>query len=188
MMLILWTVKFSVLKLFVKSENNLEIRFSHSTSIFKSAWQLLSYYSQYSHIGSKVKLPNIFSALFCQENIIHTFNEGCGWILVPAFTLESESVSCSVVSDSLRPHGLYPARLLCPWDSPNKNTGVCCHSVLQGIFPTQGSNLGLLHCRQILYRLSHQGSPRGLSKGIKFKTSETLQMTINLAELQPSHQ
>ena len=43
-------------------------------------------------------------------------------------------------------------------DSPGKNTGVGCHSLLQGIFPTQGSNLGLLHCRQILYHLSHQGN------------------------------
>ena len=44
-------------------------------------------------------------------------------------------------------------------DSPGKNTGVSCHALLQGIFPTQGSNPGLPHCRQILYRLSHQGSP-----------------------------
>ena len=50
---------------------------------------------------------------------------------------------------------MYPARLLCPWDSPGKNTGVGCHSLLQGIFPTQGSNQGLLYCKQILYRLSH---------------------------------
>ena len=48
---------------------------------------------------------------------------------------------------------------LCPLDSPGKNTGVGCHSLLQGIFPTQGSNLGLLHCGRILYQLSHQGSP-----------------------------
>ena len=45
-------------------------------------------------------------------------------------------------------------------DSPGKNPGVGCHALLQGIFPTQGSKLGLLHYRQILYRLSHQGSPR----------------------------
>ena len=45
-------------------------------------------------------------------------------------------------------------------DSPGKNTGVGCRALLQGIFPTQGSNPGLLHCRQILYHLSHQGSPR----------------------------
>ena len=43
--------------------------------------------------------------------------------------------------------------------SPGKNTGVSCHALLQGIFLTQGSNLGLLHCRQILYCLSHQRSP-----------------------------
>ena len=55
-------------------------------------------------------------------------------------------------------HGLWPARLLCPWDSPGKNTGVGCQFLPQGIFPTQGSNLGLLHCRQILYRLSHHVS------------------------------
>ena len=50
--------------------------------------------------------------------------------------------------------------LLCPWNSPGKNTGVGSHSLLQRIFLTQGSNLGLLYCRQILYSLSHQGSPR----------------------------
>ena len=44
-----------------------------------------------------------------------------------------------------------------PWNSPDKNTGVDSHSLLLGIFPTQGSNLGLLHCRQILYYLSRQG-------------------------------
>ena len=53
------------------------------------------------------------------------------------------------MSDFLQPHGLYS-----PWNSPE-----CC-SILQGIFPTQGSNPGLLHCRQILYQLSHQGTPR----------------------------
>ena len=45
-------------------------------------------------------------------------------------------------------------RLLCPWDFPGKNTGVGCHALLQGIFPTQGSNPCLLHCRQVLYQLS----------------------------------
>ena len=44
-------------------------------------------------------------------------------------------------------------------DFPGKSTGVGCHSLLQGIFPTQGSNPGLLHCRRMLYHLSHQGSP-----------------------------
>ena len=51
----------------------------------------------------------------------------------------------------LLPDGLEPVRLLCPRDSPGNNTGVGCHFLLQGIFPTKESNLGLLHCRQILY-------------------------------------
>ena len=49
------------------------------------------------------------------------------------------------MSDSARPRGLQPARLLCPWDSPGKNTGVGCHALLQGIFLTQGSNPHLLY-------------------------------------------
>ena len=49
---------------------------------------------------------------------------------------------------------------VCLWDSPGKNNGVGCHALLQGIFPTQGSNTGLPHYRQILYHLSHQGSPK----------------------------
>ena len=65
-------------------------------------------------------------------------------------------LSCSVMSDSLQP--MEPARLLCPWNSPGKNTGVGYRSLLWGIFLTQGLNPGFLHCRHILYRLSHQGS------------------------------
>ena len=53
---------------------------------------------------------------------------------------ESGNVSRSVLSESLQPHGLQPARLLCPGDSPGKNTGVGCHFLLQGIFPTQRLN------------------------------------------------
>ena len=66
-----------------------------------------------------------------------------------------ESESRSVVSDSLWPHGLYS-----PWNSPGQNTGVGSLSLLQGIFPTQGSNPGFPHCGWILYQLSHKGSPR----------------------------
>ena len=69
---------------------------------------------------------------------------------------EGEDASHSVVSDSLRPHGLWPTRLLCPWNSPGQNTGVGSCSHLQGIFMTQGLNQGLPHCRQILYHLSYQ--------------------------------
>ena len=60
------------------------------------------------------------------------------------------SVSYSVASDSLPPMDCKPTRLLCPWDSPGKNSGVSCHSLPQGIFLTQGLSLHLLHCRQIL--------------------------------------
>ena len=74
-------------------------------------------------------------------------------------TYKSESVTRSVVSNSLWPHGLLPHRLLWPWDSSGKNTGVGRHSLLQGIFWTQGSNPGLPHCRQILYSLRHRGAP-----------------------------
>ena len=89
----------------------------------------------------------------------------------------SGSVSHSVVSfsslrPSLGPHGLQPSRLLCLWDSPGKNTGVDCHSLLQRIFPTQRQNLGLLHCRQILYRLSYReylygGRQGGINQGFR---------------------
>ena len=70
---------------------------------------------------------------------------------------ESESESFSVLSDSLWPHELYS-----PWDSPGQNTGMGSFSLLQGIFPTQGLNPGLPHCRQILYQLSYQGRPVSL--------------------------
>ena len=69
--------------------------------------------------------------------------------------------SHSIVSSSLRLHRLQPARLLCPWNSSGKNSGVCCHFLLQGTFPTQESNQGLPHSGQILYRLSHLGSLYG---------------------------
>ena len=60
-------------------------------------------------------------------------------------------LSRSVVSDYLQLRGLYPARFLCPWDFPGKNTGVGFHFLLQGIFLTQGSNPSLLHCMLFLY-------------------------------------
>ena len=67
----------------------------------------------------------------------------------------SESEGRSIVSDSLRPHGIYS-----PWNSPGQNTGVGSLSLLQGIFLIQGLNPGFLHCRRILYQLSHKGSPK----------------------------
>ena len=75
---------------------------------------------------------------------------------IELFTLRDsdETESHSVVSNSLWPHGLYS-----PWNSPGQNTGVGRLLLLQGIFPTQGLNPGLLHCRWILYQVRHKGSP-----------------------------
>ena len=75
------------------------------------------------------------------------------------------------MSDFLRPRGLYPTRLLCPWDSPGKNTGVGYHFLLQGIFLTQGWNPGLLHCRHVLYSLKHGGTLRASSSDGKESAS-----------------
>ena len=74
-------------------------------------------------------------------------------LCIPVNLVKCES--CSVVSNSLQSHGLYS-----PWNSPGQNTGVGRLFLLQGIFPTQGSNPGLPQYRQILYQPSHQGSPR----------------------------
>ena len=68
-------------------------------------------------------------------------------------------VAACGISLQPQPHGLQPTRLLCPQDFPGKSSGVGCHFLLQGIFPTQGSNPGLLHCRETLYCLSYQGIP-----------------------------
>ena len=66
-----------------------------------------------------------------------------------------EKVRVAQSCPTLQPHVLYS-----PWNSPGQNTGVGSLSLLQGIFPTQGSNPGLPHCRQILYQLNHKGSLR----------------------------
>ena len=84
------------------------------------------------------------------------------YALITSYSEQSEKKKLQVLvilPDSLRPHGLLPARLPYPLNSPSKNTGVSSYSLLQGIFLTQGLNLGLLHCRQILSSLSYQGSP-----------------------------
>ena len=67
------------------------------------------------------------------------------------------SVSLSVTSTLCDSMDCSPPGSSCLWDSPGRNTGVGCYSLLQGICPIQGSKLGLLHCRQSLYCLSHQG-------------------------------
>ena len=90
------------------------------------------------------------------------------------------SESRLVVPDSLQTHGLQPARLLCPWNFSGQNTGVGSHSLLQRIFPSQGSNPGLPHCRQILYSLSHQGSPRILDWVANCNLLSSLQAPLSM--------
>ena len=86
-----------------------------------------------------------------QEVQIHyKINNSLGCNMQPGNYSDS-SESRSVVSDSLQPHRLYS-----PWNSPGQNTGVGSLSLLQGIFPTQGSNPGLPQCRRILCQLSHR--------------------------------
>ena len=102
-----------------------------------------------------IALQNV--AVFCHINTKH-FNIRI-LELSQHWKCYGERLSCSVVFISLRPRGLYPARLLCPWNFPGENTRVGSHSLLQGIFPTQGSSPGLPHCRWILYQLNHKGSP-----------------------------
>ena len=82
-----------------------------------------------------------------------------------------ESESRSVISNSLQPHGLYS-----PWKSPGQNTGVGSLPLLQGIFPTQGSNPSLPHCRQILCQLSHNGSP-GMLKWVAYSLLQRIFQT-----------
>ena len=86
-----------------------------------------------------------YSTWVCCSHLIHVFS-----------LLTRESESGSVMANSLWPHEF---RCLCLWNSLGKHTEVGCHTLLQGIFPNQRLNLGVLHCRQILCHLSHLGSP-----------------------------
>ena len=104
---------------------------------------------QWPRHGNQSRCPSTNEWINCSTCIL--WNE---WV----------SESCSVGSDSLWPHGLYS-----PWNSPGQNTGVGSRSLLQGIFPTQGSNPGLLHCRLNHYQLSHQGSPNSAIKRKEFE-------------------
>ena len=104
-----------------------------------------------------------FCVLFLLTTNYLTFSLNQSYLYSPK---KKKKRSRSGVSDSLQLHGLYPTTLLHPWDFPGRSIGVGCHFLLQRIFPTQGSNLGLPHCRQTLYRLSHQGSLIFSKKGI----------------------
>ena len=108
---------------------------------WKGSWPV--HYQQQAQCKDRTRASNAQRWL---PDPITVFSQGLG--------IEFE-VKIVVMSDSLWPHGLYST-----WNSPGQNTGVGSHSLLQRIFPTQGSNPGLPHWRRILYQLSHKGSPR----------------------------
>ena len=99
-------------------------------------------WSRHRHLPLSSSTPQVWRAADCLSKAGRGGGRWC--------SLWSENHS--VFSDSLRPNGLYS-----PWDSPGQNTRVGSLSLLQGIFPTQGSNPGLPHCRLSLYQLSHKG-------------------------------
>ena len=116
---------------------------------------IFSFSSDASHI-LKLKLCFLLSPNILNPRDWKIMNKNLSFLTAYRHTCVCVCVlvaqSCPNLCDS---HGLQPARLLCPWNSPGKNTGVGCHSLLQGIFPTRGMHPGLLHGRRILYHLSH---------------------------------
>ena len=102
----------------------------------------------------------------CSLGHVRLGNErNCGK-LVPWFSMNEGECCCLVAKLTLlRPHGLYPNRLLYPWEFPGKNPGLGCHFLLQGIFPTQGLNPHLLHRQVDSLPLSHPGSPEMIVVG-----------------------
>ena len=115
--------------------------------------QLVHLTSHSRMFGSRwVVIPSWFSGSW-GSFLYHFPVYSCHLFLISSAFVNEVSESCSVVSDSLRPHELYS-----PWNSTGQNNGVDSLSLLQGVIPTQGSNVGLPHCRQILYPLNHLGS------------------------------
>ena len=129
------------------------LSFYINTCILITAWGVF-FKSILYHLIHHLPLSNIFIFHFKLHTEIYTQRH----THIPMFLMNWDtkgSGSCSVMSDSLQPHRLYS-----PWNSPGQNTGMDSLSLLQGTFPTQGLNPGVLHCRWILYQLSHRGSPR----------------------------
>ena len=129
---------------------------NQSHPVFHKTWGMFLVFS--SFLTNRVFLP-------LKKKTKHSFSYFCAQILkkisellciyIILYHIYIWKWKCySVVSDSLWSHGSS-----CLWNSPGKNTGLCSDSLLQGIFPSQGPNPGLLHCIRILYHLSHQGSP-----------------------------
>ena len=109
----------------------------------------------------------IFIEPFTKQQDLYSFQESIKHI--PKYTIPWARCCCLVAQSCLtlcNPMDYSPPGSSVHGDSPGKNTGVGCHALLQGIFPTQGSNPGVPHCRWILYHLSRQGSPLGHKKKI----------------------
>ena len=133
---------------------------------------------QTERVALTCTLAHVWIRWLAGSSCVTGSSDQCWWLLGAmgwAGSLTREGTSCvsehCLVSHCLGPGGLQPPRLLCPRNSPGKSTGVGCHFLLQGIFPTQGLNSGLLHWRQILYHLSHQGSP---GKGYMLQIADSL--------------
>ena len=105
--ILIWPLFISLIQLYPEGRSHLPFEFPGST-------------------GAGPQQKNIFFFYFNLNSLLS----------YSKILIESESISCSVVSDSLWPHGLQPARLLCPWNSPGKNTAIGCHSILKGDFLT----------------------------------------------------
>ena len=133
----------------------------HWSEVSTSFWEVLFSWTQWWPWAREAVLkhvPHLPSSCFAQPGGSSRPALSTSEVLSRSYCSNSalvyESESCSVVSNSLRPRGLYS-----PWNSPGQNTRVGCLSLLQGIFPTQESKRGLLHCRWTFYQLSYQGSP-----------------------------
>ena len=124
---------------------------SHGSYFFDIYWE--AWYSSVLQCKFKVLMNKDFPIWLI--NLILDKQQRMRWMASITDSMDMWKVKVQVTKSSptLQPHGLHS-----PWNSPGHNTGKCSLSLLQGIFPTQWSNPGLLHCRQILSFLSHQGS------------------------------
>ena len=107
----------------------------------------------------------------CQD--AHRQNDDIKWLVKKKWLVKVKESESEVAQScpSLWLRGLQPTRLLCPWDFSGKNTGVGCCFLLQGIFPTQGSNPGLLCCRQMqadTLTSESPGKPKMVSRVVQF--------------------
>ena len=134
--------------------------FSCPGEIYSGRFTQILCYALYICLPSVMRLSvkdlvTIIHSPSFSDNIMSLFYATSLWVSLKILIGFFKSESRSVVSDSLRPHGLYS-----PWKFPGQNTGVGSLSLLQAIFLAQGLKPGLPHCRRILYQLSQKASPR----------------------------